>query len=254
MADNVWVAKNDVIIQRFMQTPFWTKLLALPDLMYIMVGGSYFYGDMYKDAGSDYDIFVVTNTIGRISPARFIKIDGQVLHWAVVPFNIYFPSFLSQQDPDRILATHAGIVKFNHFDRNLLLYENPKYTSVIDKLISLCNTLQAIHFYEWVKKLDETVNYRGPYNRVEDLYKRPKAFYHIFAAYRDMTSQGDLGWIRNLKQKLNQKLDLTAEEILKVRDTFIEVVQWCREHEFNVRDVELKLYNNFFDGNQNLIL
>lgn len=254
MTTDLWNAKDDAIIQRFMQTPFWTKLLALPDLMYIMVGGSYFYGDMYKDVGSDYDIFVVTNTVGRISPARFIKINGQVLHWTTVPFNIYFPSFLSQQDPDRILATHAGIVKFNHFNRNLLLYENPKYTSVVDRLISLCSALQAIHFHEWVKKLDETINYQGPYNRVEDLYKRPKAFYHIFAAYKDLTGRGDLGWIKNFKQKLNQKLSLTTEEILKVQDTFIEVVQWCREHDFNLHEAEMKLYNSFFDRNQSLIL
>lgn len=251
MESNLWIAKEDAVLRHFMKTPIWNELLSLPNLMFIYVGGSHFYNGLYEDSNSDYDILVVVDKNDTyISPTRFMKIDGKLLHWTIKSINTYSKSLVLTHKLDRIWALYAGMVKFNRFERNLLLYENPKYSLVVDTLIKIRSKIQLLHFHKYVLALDDIIQPKVFYYKPTDLYEYPKCFYHIFAAYKDLTGFGEIDWIKQIKAET-----LTSnEEIAQIYSMFKAVVAWCQNNPIDIEKLEDELYEYFFDKDQKLIL
>lgn len=250
MKTNLWIAKEDAIIQHFMRTPIYTRLLQTPELIAIFVGGSYHYGTTYEDEHSDYDIIVMVNQNQYITPTQFMHIDGKVLHWTTLSPGTYTGSSHLAKQPHRVWAVHAGMVKFNRFGRHLFLYENPKYSSVINRMLTLQNEFQKMHFYQYVRELDNMLCIKPHYNHLRELYHYPKCFYHIFAAFKDLTGKGSTDWIKWVKT-----LELTNEnDILRVLHDFKNIVFWCDQHPVDIEKLRRALHEFFFDKNNQLIL
>lgn len=89
MEQNLYEIKNDTIIQHFMRTRLWAKIMTIPNLVFVYVGGSRFYGNTYLDADSDYDIVAVTTNPSYSTPTVFAQIDGKSVHYSVVPLHAH---------------------------------------------------------------------------------------------------------------------------------------------------------------------
>lgn len=250
MSNNIWVAKNDPVVQRFMQTPFWAKLLATPNLLFISVGGSRYYGDTYVSADSDYDLIVVVENETYIKPQQFVKIGGKSFHWTIRSIDTYVRSEVLESPFYRTWALYAGGVKFNRFSREFILYENPKYIKVVDTLIAQKAKIQCLYFYRGVIKLNQVITRQDYYSEATELYAFPRTFYHFFAAYKDMTGIGDVDWIRQIK--FNQLV--TDEEVKQVLSFFDKIITWCEIHPINLLKEEEHLYGQFFNNRGELLL
>lgn len=249
MESNLWVAKEDTILKHFMQLKFWNELINLPNVVCIYVGGSKFYGNAFTTNDSDYDIVVLVDKRTCIVPTKFIKLDGKIVHWTIECVSTHCGKILLE-DHNRFRALCAGMVKFNHFSRNNLLYENPIYSSVVDKLIKHKNQLQLLYFYWYVNDFDNSICRKQTYNNINELYDYPKAFYHIFAAHNDLGGCWDKDWILKLKTESIQN----SESILNIRYAFEELLNWCNDHPIDTKALETELYELFFDENNQLIL
>lgn len=250
MTNTIWVAKNDRAVQRFMQTPFWAKLLTTPNLLFISVGGSRYYGDTYLSTDSDYDLIVVVEDEAYIQPKQFVKIGGKSFHWTVRSIDTYVSSKVLELPFDITWALYAGGVKFNRFNREFILYENPKYTKVVDTLIAQKAKIQRLYFYRSVIRLTQVITRRDYYSDATELYAFPRTFYHLFAAYKDMTGIGDVDWIRQIK--FNQLV--TDEEVKQVLSFFDKIIAWCEIHPINILEEEENLYGHFFNDRKKLLL
>ena len=239
MNTNLWEAKTDSTLKKFIITTFWHKILQIPNLIAAYVGGSRYYGYEYLDINSDYDIFILTNGAAYTCPYRFLKINNKQLHWTIQHISNFINDTNIENKDYRTGALYAGQVKFNHFDRNLFLYESPKYASVINKLIAYRDQIQLLNFYKYVQLIAQ--------NPMQQYRTCPKAFYHIFAAYLELTGAGSKEWIREIK--LNPPAENT-----KILDFFQTILDWCAAHPIDLIAMERNLYECFYDENNKLIL
>lgn len=248
MESNLWIAKEDTVLKHFMQLKFWNELINLPNLICIYVGGGKSYGNTFTTDDSDYDIIVLVNKRTHIVPTKFIKLDDKIVHWTIQCVSTHCGKILLE-DHNRFRALCAGLVKFNHFSRNLVLYENTYYSSVIDKLIKYRHQIQLLYFYWYVNDFDKSISRKTSYENINELYDYPKAFYHIFAAHNDLGGHWDRDWILKLKTESIQD----GESILDVRYAFEELLNWCNNHPIDIKALETELYGFFFDENDQLI-
>lgn len=250
MADSRWVAKNDSVVQQFMRTPFWAKLSATPNLLFILVGGSRYYGDTYLGVDSDYDLIAVVENETYIQPQQFVKISGKSFHWTIQSISTYVSSKVLELPFCITWALYAGGVKFNRFSRDLILYENPKYTKVVDTLIIQKAKIQRLYFYKSIVQVNQALTRRDYYNKVTELYAFPKTFYHLFAAYKDITGIGDIDWIRQIKFRQIA----TNEGVKQILSFFDKILTWCELYPINLSEEEENLYGQFFNGCGELLL
>lgn len=243
MTSNLYPITNDPIIQKFMRTFFWDQLLSTPDLLFIYVGGSRLYGAPYATEDSDYDIQVIVKADQYITPTKFIAIDGKLLHWTIQSLDYYLYSEQYSKDLNRIWAIHAGAVKLDCFTEACLLYTSPGANSVIAKLLQERNKIQKVHFYYYVTKLARVINRSTPKAALAEVYRYPKAFYHVFAAYRSLTGIGNTEWIVSIK---HNKL-LTPGDIVEVLRQFDQIEQWCLQNKDKIYSLETYLYDAFIE-------
>ena len=207
--------------------------------MAIYVGGSRYYGYEYLDENSDYDVFILVGDTNYTYPQRFLNIDGKKLHWSIMHVSNFINDTNIENKDYRTGSLYAGQVKFNHFGRNLFLYEDSKYKHIIDKIICNRNQIQLLNFHKYIQLVaqDPTQQYRTC----------PKAFYHIFAAYLELTGVGSKEWIREIKS--NPPIENT-----KILDFFQTILDWCAAHPIDLIATERNLYECFYDKDNKLIL
>ena len=239
MSSNLWEAKTDPIVQRFMNTKFGKEILQIPTLIMVYVGGSRYYGSEYLNEKSDYDIFILVNGEDYTYPQRFLTIQGKDLQWSILHVSNYINDTNIQNRASRSGALYAGQVKFSHFERNLVIYENPKYKNLIDRLIQTRDQIQLLNFYKYIQLVAQ--------DPASQYQKCPKAFYHIFAAYLELTGVGDQEWIKEIK--LNPPTENT-----KILSFFQTILDWCEAHPIDLTVVERNLYECFYDESGKLIL
>lgn len=243
MTSNLCPITNDPIIQKFMQTFFWDRLLNTPDLLFIYVGGSRLYGAPYTAEDSDYDLQVIVKSDQYIAPTKFIAIEGKLLHWTTQSLDYYLHSKQYSKDLNRIWAIHAGAVKLDYFTEACLLYVTSEARPIVAKLLQERNKIQKVHFYYYVTKLAQVIDRSLPKASLADVYPFPKAFYHIFAAYKNLTGIGNTEWIVNIKQN---KLT-TPKEIAEVLYQFDQIEQWCWQNKEKIYSLETYIHDAFIE-------
>lgn len=207
--------------------------MTIPNLVFVYVGGSRFYGNTYLDADSDYDIVAVTTNPSYSTPTVFAQIDGKSVHYSVVPLHAHS---YAQQNYERFWALYAGMVKYNRLNWNNIIWFDAAKNNLVESLLAHKNQIQRVAFYKYVYFLNSAVCRKDCYNSFEELYHQPKAFYHIFAAYKDLTGCGDEAWIRAIKQK-----QIGGQEVVEVVEFFDSIVTWCNNHPLNLAQEEKEI-------------
>lgn len=233
MEQSLYEVKNDAIIQHFMRTRLWAKIMAIPNLVFVYVGGSRFYGTTYLDTNSDYDIVAVTTDLTYLTPSVFAQIKGKSVHYSIIPLRAIG---YTQQYFERFWALYAGMVKYNRLSWNNIIWFDAAKRNLIENLLAYKNQIQLVAFHKYVYFLDSAVCRQDHYNSFEELYHQPKAFYHIFAAYKDLTGKGDEAWIRAIKQK-----QIDGQEVANVVKFFDSIVTWCNDHPLNLAQEEKEI-------------
>lgn len=239
MSTNLWKAKADPIIQRFMQTQRYQQIIKNSSIICIFVGGSQGYDRYYLTGKSDYDIIILLDSNAKLPESTFLVVQGRELQYSYRTIS----NMLGNMDlvcfPYAVEASYSGQLKFNWFRPEQFLFVNSKYRSIVNRLIQYRDQIQLLNFHKYVQLVaqDPAQQYRTC----------PKAFYHIFAAYLELTGVGDKEWIKEIKSN-------PPAENTKILDFFQTILDWCAAHSIDLIATERNLYECFYDKDNKLIL
>ena len=239
MSANLWEAKTDPIVQRFMQTQRYQQIIQNDKIVCIFVGGSQGYNRYYLTENSDYDVIILLDNDSKLPESTFLTVLGRELQYSYRTVENMLGNMDKILFPYAVEASYSGQLKFNWFRPEQFLFINPKYQSIVDKLLLYRNQIQLLNFHKYVQLVAQ--------NPAQQYHTCPKAFYHIFAAYLELTGVGSKEWIREIKSN-------PPAENTKILGFFQTILDWCAAHPIDLIAMERNLYECFYDENNKLIL
>ncbi len=208
----------DEVIKKFQKSSYYKFLIDRDDIILIYISGSRITG--LEDECSDYDIVILVangeyDDCSRYVHVRYKNTIG--IHWYYHPLDVYFTTKNN---------TCTAVIQLRNLCDDVILYKNPKYDIIINKLYQYKDKLSNIQIYSFLNKYKNCVN-----NIITDGFLKEdyysKYLYHLcLASYYILNDKPDKEFLKNLKHiyynKISKKYELLTIKRLKLYRDFIE--------------------------------
>lgn len=210
----------DEFIAEFRTTSYFNAIINKPGVIAAYIVGSRCFG--LEDKLSDYD-FLIYTVDGRYTHAlnyTYLTYKNKKVHWYYVPISSEFDYKLSSS------RAYTGIFWLVKLTKDITIYENPKYSKLIQKLYEMNDTLNIIRAYYTFKSKKDYIEDILRTDEIHEKHYSKNLYYLCLTSYFLTKEEFDKDFLIAIKRirfyPVSIEYKKLAIERLKIYKIYIE--------------------------------
>lgn len=199
---------NNFILE-FKKTAYYNELIKNKNVICIYIAGSNCTG--LADEFSDYDLIVLTlnGDFIDVSKTLYLNYKGKKVHWYYFPIKGFF-------DISYDGLTLLCPIQLRKFSEDLVIYKNPNYLHILEKLLIIKNKISDLAIYRFYDTYKTKLTKILAQNEILN-QDYSKFLYHLcFCTYCLLNEDVDLEFLKDLKLILRRQVrDETKQQAIK---------------------------------------